>query len=240
VLKLKDSVGRHIAADEVVKLHCVTYYIDSTGHRILLSSTHDGNMPLVVRAGSKMKMMGLNLGLTFLRNGESATIIVPAKPEYSSLAGDRMIKQFYHDVTILDVMNYPFYDGAGKDTVTTASGLKYLVIRKGNGQPVAAPAEVSTAYTGYVLTSDGRKQIFDASRESGRLLNFELGKHQVIEGYEEGLAGMSAGEARLLIIPAALAYGERGVPDSGIPANSTLFFDIEMIQYKTLTDKIHD
>ena len=108
--------------------------------------------------------------------------------------------------------------------------IKYFRVRTGDGPAVAAGKKLSFAYTGYYLDAAGRNVIFDASRESGRLLVFERERSQVIPGFELGTKGMLVGEARKIIIPPGLAYGAAGVPKSGIPPNTTLIFDVELIQ----------
>jgi len=82
---------------------------------------------------------------------------------------------------------------------------------------------VQTHYTGWLL--DGSK--FDSSRDRGTPFSFALGTGQVIAGWDELLATMRPGERRTAIIPASLAYG--GTARPGIPANSTLVFDIELL-----------
>jgi FK506-binding nuclear protein len=69
-------------------------------------------------------------------------------------------------------------------------------------------------------------QIFD-SNTKGKPFTFRLGKGEVIKGWDIGLAGMQVGGERRVIIPANLAYGKKGVP--GIPGNSTLTFDGELL-----------
>jgi FKBP-type peptidyl-prolyl cis-trans isomerase len=53
---------------------------------------------------------------------------------------------------------------------------------------------------------------------------------QVIQGYEQGVPGMCKGETRTLTVPAHLAYGDRGVPQAGIPGGATLHFTVELVQ----------
>jgi len=78
-------------------------------------------------------------------------------------------------------------------------------------------------YTGVLL--DGTK--FDSSIDRGTPFQFPLGGRQVIAGWDQGVVGMKVGGKRRLIIPAALAYGERG--QGSIPPNSPLVFEVELI-----------
>ena len=77
-------------------------------------------------------------------------------------------------------------------------------------------------YTG-ALTADGT--IFQSSKDTGQPATFGL--DQVIKGWTEGIPGMKEGGKRRLIIPAEMAYGAQERP--GIPANSALVFDVELI-----------
>ena len=112
---------------------------------------------------------------------------------------------------------------------TTDSGLKIVEVAK--GEPTAKPGDlVWVHYTGKL--EDGK--VFDSSLnppQPGRPsepFRFRLGDGQVIKGWEEGIAGMSIGEKRQLIIPASLGYGEQGSPPT-IPPNATLIFDVQLI-----------
>ncbi len=82
-------------------------------------------------------------------------------------------------------------------------------------------------YTGW--TADGHK--FDSSRDKGQPwpLTWPVSEMRVIAGWQEGFDGVMKGTVRKLIIPAGMAYGERGVPRAGIAPGATLYFDTEII-----------
>jgi FKBP-type peptidyl-prolyl cis-trans isomerase len=109
-------------------------------------------------------------------------------------------------------------------TITTASGLKYQVLKPGTGAVAQAGQQVSVHYTGWL--TDGTK--FDSSVDRGQPFQFTLGAGQVIKGWDEGVLGMKVGEKRKLTIPSSLGYGERGAGNV-IPPNATLVFDVELL-----------
>lgn len=80
----------------------------------------------------------------------------------------------------------------------------------------------------YVGKLENGKQ-FDANT-GGKPFSFVLGRGEVIAGWDQGLAGMNVGGERRLTIPAKLAYGNQKIP--GIPPNSTLKFDVKLVEVK--------
>lgn len=111
-----------------------------------------------------------------------------------------------------------------KGVVKTKSGLLYKVEKEGTG---AAPKATDTVVVNYIGTlADGTE--FDNSYKRGEPLTIPL--NGVIKGWTEGLVNVKKGGKIKLVIPADLAYGENGVP--GIPANSTLVFDVELLDIK--------
>lgn len=117
-------------------------------------------------------------------------------------------------------------DNAKKAGVqTTASGLQYEVKKQGTGKQPTAESLVRVHYTGKL--TDGK--VFDSSVERGEPVEFQL--NQVIPGWTEGLQLMSEGAKYTFYIPANLGYGENGVPGT-IPPNSTLVFDVELLEVK--------
>ena len=68
------------------------------------------------------------------------------------------------------------------------------------------------------------------ANKKGSPFTFKLGKGEVIQGWDIGVAGMAIGGERRLTIPANLAYGSKALP--GIPANSKLIFDVKLLEIK--------
>lgn len=96
----------------------------------------------------------------------------------------------------------------------------------GTGAEAVAGKQITVNYVG--MLENG--QVFDASAKHGQPFTFTLGVGQVIAGWDEGFAGMKVGGKRHLVIPADKAYGAQAV--GSIPANSTLIFDVELLDVK--------
>ena len=109
------------------------------------------------------------------------------------------------------------------EMITTASGLKYQVLKHGTGtvSPKATDT-VKVHYEGKLL--DGT--VFDSSIARGQPISFPL--NGVIPGWTEGLQLMKVGDKFKFEIPANLAYGANS-PSPAIPPNSTLVFEVELL-----------
>ncbi|MGO9633105.1 MAG: FKBP-type peptidyl-prolyl cis-trans isomerase [Steroidobacteraceae bacterium] len=109
---------------------------------------------------------------------------------------------------------------------TTASGLQYKVVAAGDAKapPIAASDQVSVNYRGKLI--DGTE--FDSSFARGQPATF--GVSGVIKGWQEALVMMKPGARWELYVPAELAYGPS--PRPGIPANSVLIFEVEVLSAK--------
>ncbi|HVM49896.1 MAG TPA: FKBP-type peptidyl-prolyl cis-trans isomerase [Candidatus Acidoferrum sp.] len=109
------------------------------------------------------------------------------------------------------------------DWTTTASGLKYQVLKHGDGTASPKPTDtVKVHYHGTLL--DGT--VFDSSVERGEPISFPL--NGVIPGWTEGLQLMKVGDKFKFEIPPNLAYGPNS-PSPKIPPNSTLVFEVELL-----------
>lgn len=107
----------------------------------------------------------------------------------------------------------------GLNATPTGSGLYYVIESQGTGQSCNSNSNVKVAYKGYFL--DG--EVFDESPAAGITFNLQ----GVIKGWTEGIPYFKKGGKGKLLIPSALGYGEND--HNGIPGNSILIFDIELI-----------
>ncbi|MFH1192718.1 MAG: FKBP-type peptidyl-prolyl cis-trans isomerase [Candidatus Jorgensenbacteria bacterium] len=115
-------------------------------------------------------------------------------------------------------------NGTPGNEITLPGGLKINDLVTGAGAEAKAGQTVTVNYAGTL--ADGTK--FDSSYDRGTPFSFLLGAGQVIEGWDEGVAGMKVGGKRLLIIPPELGYGSAGA-GGVIPPNATLTFDVELL-----------
>ena len=113
------------------------------------------------------------------------------------------------------------------DYTTAESGMKYLVTKEGDGAVPSPGQTVKAHYTGWLDGFDSEKK-FDSSRDRGRPFTFKVGAGQVIRGWDESFSTMKVGERRKIILPARLAYGDRGAGGI-IPGGATLYFDVELL-----------
>jgi len=156
---------------------------------------------------------------------ESETEVVEetVTPRESKLSADDIEKAHSYGPEFFSDENR--YAGIPSDSTysATASGLKYVVMKEGDGKSPSATDNVTVHYTGRL--TDGT--VFDSSVERGTPATFPL--NRVIPGWTEGLQLMKEGGVTVFYIPSPLAYGEQGAPGA-IPPNSDLIFEVELIQ----------
>lgn len=109
-------------------------------------------------------------------------------------------------------------------TTQTNNGLVIEDIKEGDGAQAQAGNTVTVHYTGWLTNGDK----FDSSLDRNQPYEFKLGVGNVIQGWDQGIAGMKVGGKRKLTIPAELAYGAQGA-GGVIPPDATLIFEVELL-----------
>jgi len=106
----------------------------------------------------------------------------------------------------------------------TKTGLKYIILKKGEGKKPFSGDLVKVHYKGELL--DGT--VFDSSYKRDQPIEFKVGEGQVIPGWDEGIMLLDKGDKARFIIPSHLAYGKNGA-GGVIPPNATLIFEVELV-----------
>ena len=229
-LKYIDNVlgtGDLPKAGDKVKVHYTGTLEDGTK----FDSSHDRNKPFEFSLGLGQVIKGWDEGIATMKPGGKRKLIIPSELGYGERGSGKIIPSgatLIFDVELLEII-VAFVDTdfllPGRED-NTESGLRMIIHKEGNGEKPRAGQTVSVHYT--VLLETGKK--FDSSHDRGRPFKFPLGQGRVIKGWDEGIALMSKGEKRTLVIPPELGYGSQ---DKGrIPPNSTLIFEVELIDFQ--------
>jgi peptidylprolyl isomerase len=229
VIKKSNPSGELASPGDVVYVH----YVGTLTNGTKFDSSRDRNKPFSFPLGKGSVIKGWDEAFAILRKGEVATIILPPSLGY----GDRNLgtippnSTLIFEVELLDIqkkLDYKPYDGTGKDTITTKSGLKYIVIDPGvNNIKAQADQNLSVYYAGYLTNGS----MFDANFDGFTPFNLRISDASVITGWLEMLSLMSKGMKVRAILPPDLAYGSSGV-GGVIPPNATLIFDIYLFDVK--------
>ncbi|MBZ6379262.1 peptidylprolyl isomerase [Pacificimonas flava] len=126
-------------------------------------------------------------------------------------------------VAVVAMGAFSFIGTAHLRMIETESGLRYQVLREGEGETPGPNDQVLVHYEGSL--EDGT--VFDSSYQRGSPSVF--GVSQVIPGWTEGLQLMKPGSRYRFQVPSDLAYGAEGAADGYIPPNSDLTFDVELL-----------
>jgi peptidylprolyl isomerase len=224
----RKGTGIQPKAGDKVDVH----YTGKLTNDTIFDSSYKRGQPLPFILGKGMVIKGWEEGISLMNEGAAATLIIPPEIGYGprQMGSIPANSTLIFDVELVKVypkVNPVPFETKGKDTIKTASGLKYIILTEGTGRLPYSGAYVTVHYTGYF--QDGR--IFDSSVERMTPFSFMVGKGKVIPGWDEAFTTLKVGTKARLLIPSKLGYGEKGMGKL-IPPNTNLIFDVELIEYK--------
>ncbi len=224
-LVVKDIVvgtGEEAKVGDMVTVHYTGWvYSDGQKAEQPFDSSIPRGEPATFPIGVGRLIKGWDLGIPGMRVGGKRELIISPELGY----GDREMPNIpagstlLFEVELVDIPRVQFED-----------------LSVGDG-PVAEEGDiVDVHYTGWLQDENGGKgKKFDSSLDRGQPFTFQIGAHQVIPGWEQGIAGMHVGGKRELRIPPELGYGSRGA-GGVIPPGATLIFDVELTGIQGKTD----
>lgn len=206
---------------------------DSTRHASTIGSSIDFGQPVKFKLGDSAFIKGVDEGIVGMKVGGTRTIIVPANKAYGEMGfgpvpPNSSLKVVINLVDVKDIIAAKMWDIDSTKIVTSKSGLKYAILQSGTGEKADSADLVTVHYTGFLTNG----KIFDSSVERDEPFKFRLKLQPVIPGWEEGIKLLGKGGKAKLIIPPALGYG--AIPVGSIPPNSTLIFDVEVLDVEKM------
>ncbi len=225
-IKVTNGKGNNAKNGDNAFIH-YTGYVNDT---IIFDSSIKRTNGVRVTVGAGQINKGLDMALLLMNEGSKMRIIIPPHLAYANEGKGTRVKPgatITMDIELLKLepeVAINQWDITGKESVTTASGLKYYVLQEGEGEYIKPKDIVHINYTGYLKNGT----IFDSSVKRNEPFHIPAGIGVLIDGWEEALLLMRKGSKYQLHIPAKLGYGKDGSPPS-IPANANLILDVEIL-----------
>ena len=218
--------GSPARAGDNVYVHFTGWLPDGT----IYTSTRNVGDARRFTAGGGETFAGMDTVLLTMAEGALCRFVIPYKLAFGEKGyGNRIppktdLTLDIEMVRISREKHVTKWDAAGRDTLSTATGLRYIVFEPGNGPQIKDRSIVTAHYSVYL--PDGT--LIDSSVKRESPIRYPVGAGLIIEGWEEASLLMRGGSRFQLLVPANLAYGDEGEPPL-IPANSDLVFDIEIL-----------
>jgi len=224
-VELKEGTGAVAKAGNAVEVH-YTGWLQSNGTKF--DSSVDRKKAFNFDLGARKVIAGWDEGVAGMKEGGKRKLFIPAKLGYGDRGAGGAIPPGADLVFEVELLSIQKGIDVPATAEKTASGLRYVDSKKGEGVAASKGRKVVVHYTGW-LESNGKK--FDSSVDRAEPFDFKLGGGEVIAGWDEGVDGMRVGGKRRLFIPAKLGYGDRGA-GRDIPGGASLVFDVELLEVK--------
>jgi len=174
---------------------------------------------------------GTDEGIVGMEPNGKRMIVIPSELAYGKqgmgpVPPNADLKVLIELLDVKDPIIAEMWDVDRSKINTTESGLMYVIMEDGEGDFATDGNVVTVHYSGYL--EDGTK--FHSSVERDEPFSFVVGNKQVIPGWDEGIRFLKKGGKARYVIPPSLGYGD--IAKGKIPPNSTLVFDVELLDVK--------
>lgn len=184
---------------------------DSVSCKVPVDLIFKGNPPAFLKSGDFMKL-------------DITVDEVLSKEDYDNLIQEQSSSQLKLEQKIIE----EYMTQKGMKGIKTPAGFYVVMEKEGTGKQPVDGSIVRVDYTGRLLNGN----VFDSSmKPGGQPYQFQIGKAAVIDGWDKGIPYFKEGGKGKLLIPSPLGYGEQG-NGPGIPPNSPLEFDIQLVEVK--------
>ena len=228
-LLVKKGKGTQAKYGDRVYVNYSGYFTDGKK----FDASYDRGEPIALVLGRHQVVLGWEMGIQGMKVGEQRRLLIPYPLAYGEDGRPPSIPKksdLVFDVELMrihaDAIPKPF-DVNGKDTITTESGLKYIIVQKADSAKVVPGDTVVVKYVAYF--EDGK--ILESTYERDDSLSIVAGSQSMIPGIIEAVSVLQKGEKARVIIPYQLGFGEEGRPPV-IPAKAILIFDMHIINVK--------
>ena len=204
---------------------------DSTRLPYMIGDSYRQGQVVKFVLGEDAFIRGTDEGIVGMKPNGKRMIVIPSELAYGEqgvgpVPPNADLKVFIELLEVQDPVVTELWDVDQTKLQTSESGLKYVIIEEGEGDIATDGNVVTVHYSGFL--EDGTK--FDSSVERDEPFSFVIGNKQVIAGWDEGIRLLKKGGKARFVIPPSLGYGD--ITAGKIPPNSTLVFDVELLDVK--------
>ncbi len=204
---------------------------DSTRLSHMIGDSYRGGQSVKFVLGEDAFIRGTDDGIVGMKPNGKRMIVIPSELAYGEqgvgpVPPNSDLKVIIELLDVKDPVMAEMWDVDKSKVETSESGLMYVIIKEGEGDFATDGNVVTVHYSGFL--EDGTK--FDSSVERDESFSFVIGNKEVIPGWDEGIRFLKKGGKARFVIPPSLGYGD--ISAGKIPPNSTLIFDVELLDIK--------
>jgi len=222
---LKTGDGTIPSDGDIVTIHYIAKLKDGT----VIDNTYERDDPLTFHLGRGHVIRGWDEGLRLMSRGAKAEFVVPPHLAYGEKGFDKVPPNstVIFKIELLEIKK-PEEPSVSDPEIFTdiTEGIKYSIIKAGEGKKIEEGLLVKVHYTGYF--EDG--EIFDNSVSRSEPFEFMAGEGMVIDGWDKAFKYLREGDKATLWIPYELAYGKTG--RGPVSPETNIMFDVEILEVR--------